>query len=620
MSYENRGHPRTFLLRWPFLALLVAISVAYLRLFSASFVAFDDDFQVYANPFLNPPNWESLTRLWAQSYKELYVPLAYTILAAIARFSTVQAHLERTLGQTISLDPTAFHVAAISLHLVNAWLCFHLVDRVTGRARAAWIGSLIFALHPLQVESVAWISELRGLTSASFVLLALNGFILSRRARDRDRSLKLMIGSTLVTALAMLCKPSAAALPLAALALDRTVLGTPWRKALVTALVWTAVVLPFVLVTRTSQGIPAAGQSLVWQRPFIAGDALAFYLFKIVVPVSLGVDYGRTPSWVMSHAWGYLAWLVPAVLLGVAFLKRRRWPVAWLGTLLLLTFLVPTLGLVPFAYQAFSTVADRYAYLALIGVGLVVSDATDHVRAPRALGIAAATGAFTALIALTFHQSGYWIGSAEFFRHTIDVNPAAAFAYNNLGDIDLANGDLSAALIDYRAAVEHDSTLVKAYINLAEVHTALNQPSEANQAVAQVMKAQDVTSDDLSNLGIVLMKMKEPVQALQVLAKAVAIDPSSPMYLFNQANALASVGELKHAEEVFRRCIALAPTLVGAHTGLGIVLAETGRLGEAITEFRTAAQLQPGDFAALDNLRRAQELMERQDRLPNAPP
>ena len=413
--------------------LLVAVVLAYFRIFSAGFVVFDDDFHVYANPFLNPPTLESVARFWEHSYKELYVPLAYTIFAAIARLAGVPAHVDSSIGHTISLDPTSFHVVSAALHLANAWLCFCLVRRLTGRTRAAWLCSLVFALHPLQLESVGWISELRGLTSGGFVLLALNAFVLSRQAGDRGQSLKLLIASTLSLTCAMLCKPSAAALPLVALAIDRIVFRTPWRKALAAASIWAAVVLPLVLITHATQDVPAAGQSQIWQRPFVAGDAIAFYLFKTLLPIDLCVDYGRTPRWVMSHAWGYLTWAVPVALLVVGYRYRQRRPITWLGALLFVTFLLPTLGLVPFAYQAYSTVADRYAYLALIGVGLMLSEAVDSVKSQR-IAVRGAAALFIALTVLTFSQSRYWVTSSDFLRHTIEVNPAAGFAYNNLGD------------------------------------------------------------------------------------------------------------------------------------------------------------------------------------------
>src|SRR5580692_3445822 len=199
------------------LILSLAVLLVYSRLLGAVFVAFDDDLHVYANPFLNPPTLQSLARLWRHAYEQLYVPLAYTIFAAIARLAEVPAHLDSSIGHIVSLDPTAFHVVSVALHAANAWLCFCLARRLTGRTRAAWLCSLLFALHPLQLESVGWISELRGLTSGGFALLALNAFALSRQASERARARKLLAASAVSVICAMLCKPSAAVLPLVAL-------------------------------------------------------------------------------------------------------------------------------------------------------------------------------------------------------------------------------------------------------------------------------------------------------------------------------------------------------------------------------------------------------------------
>jgi protein O-mannosyl-transferase len=602
-----------WVLRWPILALLIAIIIVYFRIFSGGFVGFDDDMHVYANPFLNPPTLQSVANIWQQPYEKLYVPLAYSIFAAIARFAQVPAHADTSIGHAVSLDPVAFHVVSIAFHVANVLLCFLLVRRLTRRTTAGLLCSLVFALHPLQLESVGWISELRGLSSTCFALMALGALVLSRQAGGRAfaTSRNLLVASTSFVVLAMLCKPAAAVLPLVALAIDRIVLGTPWRRAIVTGSIWAAVAVPFGLVTRSLQAVSAAGESVWWQRPFIAGDALAFYLFKTFVPIDLCVDYGRTPHWVMSHAWGYVVWAVPVGLLIVCYRYRDRRPLTWLGALLFVTFLLPTLGLVPFSFQAYSTVADRYAYLALMGVGLMVADAVDYVR-PQKIALRVVAAALVALAVLTFSQSRYWVDSSDFLHHTIDVNPDAAFAYNNLGDTELANGDFGAALADYQACVERDPSRVKAYINLAEVYSALNQPAEAQGAITRAVKTPVTTADDFSNLGIVLMKMNQPDRALQALSTAVTMEPRSPTYLFNQANALSAVGQFDQAEATFRRCLSIAPSLAGAHTGLGIVLAETHRLAGALDEFRTAVRLQPHDPVALDDLKKAEDLMAKQ--------
>jgi protein O-mannosyl-transferase len=612
-SASEPARPTPRLPHWPFLVLLVAVVVVYVRIFSAGFVSFDDDIHVYANPFLNPPTLQSLGRLWQKAYEGLYVPLAYSIYAAIAGWAQVPAHADASVGHSVSLDPVAFHMVGVGVHVVNALLCFLLVRRLTRRTAPALLSTLVFVLHPLQLESVGWISELRGLSSSTFALLALYALVVSRQAPSKAStpSRTRLAASVVFVACAMLCKPTAAILPLVALALDRTVLGTSWRRALATAAMWATVTVPLGLLTRSIQSVTAAGDSLWWQRPFVAGDALAFYLYKTFVPVGLCVDYGRTPGSVMSNAWGYLAWAVPVGLLVVCYRYRNHRPLTWLGALMFATFLLPTLGLVPFAYQAYSTVADRYAYLALMGVGLMLADTVDHVK-PQKVGVGLLCAALAALALLSFGQSRYWLDSSALLRHTIDINPSAAFAYNNLGDIELANGKLDAALADYQSCVAHDPTRVKATINLAEVFTALGQPTQAERAIDRALKTPAMTADDFSNLGIVLMKMNQPERALPAFSTAATMDPSSPTYLFNQANALSAVGQLDKAETTFRQCIALAPTLAGAHTGLGIVLAESHRLAEALDEFRAAVRLQPNDPAALDNLKRAEAMMATQ--------
>ncbi len=426
----------------------------------------------------------------------------------------------------------AFHAVGIALHVANALLCFLLVQRLARRRTVALLASLVFALHPLQVESVAWISELRGSTSSLFALIALNALVLSRQASARASIVSgaLFVASALFVTCAMLCKPAAVALPLVALAIDRIVLATSWRKAIEAVSIWAACVLPFAWITRSIQAVATSGESLWWQRPFIAGDALAFYVLKTLVPIDLCVDYGRTPRLVMSHAWGYLAWAVPAGLLVLCYWKRQQRPLTWLGALMFATFLLPTLGLVPFSFQAYSTVADRYAYLALVGVGLVIADAVDYLG-PKKIVVGVLSVALAFLAMLSFDQSQHWVGTSNLLRHTLDVNPDAAFAYNNLGDREQANGEYAAALADYRACVEHDPTRLKAYINMAEVYSVLKQPAEAERALAQAagvpgLVAEGVTADDFSNLGIVLMKLHQVDRALWALAKAVAADPA----------------------------------------------------------------------------------------------
>jgi tetratricopeptide (TPR) repeat protein len=572
--------------KWALLALVIAVILVYLRTFGAGFVEYDDDIHVYANPMLNPLSIENVGRFWQQAYEGLYIPLAYTILAGIALFARVPAQMMGSINHVVTLSPEAFHVASVGFHIANTLLCFSLALRLTRSRTAALLCSFVFAVHPLQVESVGWISELRGLSSAFFALAALNVFVLSRRTRERApaRSRVLLAASGVFVICAVLCKPVAVALPLVALIIDRVALRASWRRSMVTALTGVACVLPLALITRSVQNIHPEGASLWWQRPFIAADALAFYLFKTAVPTNLGVEYGRTPHSVMSHGWSYLVWVVPVGLLVFSYINRRRRPIAWLGSLIFVTFLLPTLGLIPFSFQAHSTVADRYAYLPLIGIGLVVADAVAAVRSNIAVPTASAV--IVVLAILSFNQSGYWVDNADFLRHTIDVNPDVAFAHNNLGSIllkekqpadaiahfnkaleleprnALAENNLGLALVQlgrlgeaephFRKAVELNPRYFKAYESLGAVYL---QTDRLDAAIASLKAALDIQPSEakaLNDLGIAFMRSGRAAEGLDAFQRAVGIEPGNPQYRRNLGQALLQIGRTDEASSYLR--------------------------------------------------------------------
>lgn len=573
-SLRSTGAGPTFASsKWAVVVVAAAVLLVYGRIVGAGFVEYDDDLHVYANPLLHPVSLSHLGQLWAHAYQGLYIPLAYTILAGVALTAGAPDQAITSLGQTIAFAPAPFHVASLVLHAGNTLLVFALAARLTRGRAAALLCALVFAMHPLQVESVAWISEWRGLTSACFGLAALNALVSSRQSVELRRARALLAASMLLALCAMLCKPTAMVLPLVALIVDRAALGTSWRRALALAGAWAACVLPLGVVTRSVQPIHLLGRSSWWQRPFIAGDALVFYLRKTVVPTDLAVEYGRTPQAVLSHASGYAVWIVPAALLALVFAYRRRRPVSWLGSLLFVAFLLPTLGLVPFTYQAQSTVACRYAYLPMLGIGLVAGDLLAAQGGRRANAASWGASVIVAVLALSsFWQSGYWADNAAFLRHTLDVNPNVAFAHNNLGSIALKEGrpadaiehldraleldpgdaktesNLGLALLrlgrfaeaesHYRRAVTLDPRYVKAHENLAALYLQTARPEDAIASLQTALEVQPSEAKALNDLGVAFMQTGREAQGVDAFRRAVAAAPDNAQYRANLERAL----------------------------------------------------------------------------------
>lgn len=566
------------------LALLVlsaVVVVVYLRTFWAGFVGFDDNLHVYANPYLNPPSFAGIAALWRHPYESLYIPVAYTILAGISLSAQVPATMVSSIGHTITVSPAAFHVASIGFHVANTLLCYLFALRVTRRQSAAVFSALLFATHPLQVESVAWISELRGLSSGFFALAALNVFIASRQASQLSptKSRALFVASAALVIAAMLCKPSAVVLPLLVFVIDRVALGSSWRRSTLSASVWGICVLPCAWITRTIQHVSPEGMSAWWQRAFIAGDALTFYLSKAVLPIDLCVDYGRTPGLAMSHVWSYVGWVVPTGLFVLCYVYRRKRPVAWLGSIVFLVLLLPVLGLIPFKYQAFSTVADRYVYLPLIGLGLVVGDVVD------AIGSKAATGAASALIVilgiLSFTQTGHWLNNRAFVRHIIDVNPDVAFAQNDFGGILLREGRVEEAIAHFNKAIVLQPSFSSAHNNMG---LALVQQGRLDEAELHFRKAIEFNPGYFKayeSLGAIYLRAHRLDAAIASLQAALAIQPSDAKALNDLGVAFMQSGRPDDGLSAFQHAVDIEPTNVTYRSNLGRALLNAGRTQEA---------------------------------------
>ena len=557
-------------------ALAAVVVVVYFRTFWAGFLGFDDNLHVYANPYLNPPSFEGIGTLWRHAYQSLYIPVAYTILAGIALSAQVPAQLAPLIGHTITVSPAAFHIASVGFHVTNTLLCYLFALRVTRSQRAAFFCSLVFATHPLQVESVAWISELRGLSSAFFALAALNVFIVSRQAGELPptKSRALLVASAALVIAAMLCKPSAVVLPLVMLVIDRVALGSSWRTSVLTACIMGACLIPFAWITRTIQHVPAEGVSLWWQRAFIAGDALAFYLFKAVLPIDLCVDYGRTPHLVMSHDWSYLVWAVPTSLLVLCYVYRQRRPVSWLGAMVFVVFLLPILGLTPFKYQAFSTVADRYAYLPLIGLGLVVGDIIDAIGSKLASG--AASAIIVMLAILSFSQSGHWLNNLAFVRHTIDVNPNVAFAQNDLGGILLRQGRTEDAIAHFNEAIAIEPSFASAHNNIGLAQVQRGRLDEAELHFQKAVAFDPRYFKAYESLGAIYLQTDRLDAAIASLHAALAIQPSDAKALNDLGVALMQSGRPSDGLAAFQRAVEIEPNNVTYRSNLGRALLNEG--------------------------------------------
>ncbi len=441
VSQRTLANPRRRL--WAPSLVIGLTLLTYLPVCWAGFTVWDDQNILYRNTSLTPPTAQSLRTWWAAPHQRLYTPVAYTIWGAIAWVATRPPDP----AYQITLDPHVFHVANLLIHLGGSAVAYGLLRRLIGSDWPACAAALVFACHPLQVESVAHASGIQGLLCGFFSLAATRLYLAAvapaetsspdsgRLTRWHGRALSATArrwrytGATVLFVCAVLSKPLGMVVPLLAGSLDLLWLGRPLRRVVRSVGPWLIVSMACGALARTIQTAPRFDVVISpYQRPLIAGFTVAFYLYKVVFPVWLGIVYGQTPAHLFNHDLVWVAWLLPAALarwLAVERVVRR--PLIAAAAWFVLA-MAPVLGFVRFDFQVFSTVADRYAYLPLFGVAIAVAWGVSRLEAAAARGRrikrAICVVVLGALAARSFGQALVWHDSTSLFRNAYLVNPA----------------------------------------------------------------------------------------------------------------------------------------------------------------------------------------------------
>jgi tetratricopeptide (TPR) repeat protein len=586
------------------LLIVLAVFAVFGRTLGYGFVDWDDPLNVSRNPHLTPPvTAAGVAYLWRHPYFELYAPVSYSAWALCA-------WLGQKGGGTAPFSGAPFHAMNVALHAANALLVFTLLLRLSGefgdgyRGRsavaAAAIGTLLFAVHPLQVESVAWVTGGNNVVSGFFALLALNAYLSYARCSDgRGRAVPWYAGATALYALALLAKPTAAAVPLVAAVLEVAVLRRPWRRWAPGLLLWAAGAVVLALATRAASPMSrmAAAEVPAWGRPFLAGDALAFYLGKFVRPHPLAVDYGRHPTRaVLASWWGYATWLVPAALGLLAWRLRLRGLAAAL--LVFVAATLPVLGLVPFYFQRMSTVADRYVYLGLLGPALGVAWGPAALRNDRRAAPLAAAGAVCAVLgALSWAQAGVWRDTVTLFTHAAAVNPRSAVAHSNLSVALGERGDAAGALREARAAVELGPEDAGRAANLGVALARSGDTAGAREAFARAVTLAPGDASAHYHLGTALADLGRGTEAAAELWEAVRLNPRFAEAWFRLGTTLGGApGGADEAVLALGESLRLEPGRAEAHYIRGVLLGGQERYAEAEADFAAAARLTP-DYA-----------------------
>ncbi len=623
------GIPR--ISRWLAPVLIVLLTfVAFFPVLQNGFVGWDDDRNLFENPNYRGLGWAQLRWMFTTFYFGHYRPLTWVTLG-----------LDYLLW---GMNPFGYHLTSLLLHAVNAVLFYFVTLRLLRVAMpapavsgeflfraAAGSAALLFSLHPLRVEPVAWASARNDVLSGLFFLWSILCYLRANTVAKTDASRwRWMTAAVIIYGLSLLSKAIGMTLPFVLLVLDiyplRRLKGVPvkWFGSAARNVWWEKI--PFLLlalwagatglVTKQEAGavIPFAEYGVV-ERVSQSLFGLAFYLWKTVIPLGLSPLY-ELPSDFNLWDWPFVlsGIMVAAISLGL-FFARRQWPAGFACWVCYVVVLLPVLGIVQSGPQL---AADRYTYLSCLGWA-ILPGAGALYSWKMCLGNRMIWGRFAiaagliviavGMAVLTWKQAQVWGDSETLWRHVLAVteesNFKSKFAHNNVGNIETARGNLDQAIGHFRQALLIDSDYVKANYNLAN---ALAKKAEFIEAIAHYRQALRIDPDNAeahNNLGNVLALHGNLEEAIQHFRHALRLNPGISETHFNLGNALVGQGDFKQAMEHFQQAVKIKPDFAEAYQNLGRVMAAQGDLDKAIDHFRQALRIQPEYAEAHESLGRA---------------
>lgn len=542
----------------------------------------DDDQEITANAVLPDPN--GLARIWKGETGADYFPLKATV--------------QWVFFQAFKTDRTAWHLLNVSLHLINALLFWKVLSRLG--LRQAWLGGLLFAVHPILAESVGWVSELKNTLSLPFLLLAMVTWInFDERGRVGDYVL-----TVLLYIAAILCKTSVVMFPFVLLLYswwrsvqpDRSsvAVSSGWLDGVVKELqrflpisLWRPILasIPFFLISLGmglltiyfqhgraigTETIPVGG---MLSRTATAGISMWFYLYKTILPVGLLPIY---PRWEVDPPplWMFLAWPAMGALLFWLWTKRKTWGShALLGLGFFLINLFPILGFIKMSYMRITWAADHFLYLPALGLfGLAAAAAGSlygrSSRSNQSLLLVLGTGIFLTLAIMGHRHAGVFANEYEMWTYTLKHNPDAWQAHSRLGKVMLERGDNDKAFYHIKRSVELRPDLAETHNNYGAM---LEKKGDTEGAVEQLRIASRIAPDIgiyKVNLGSLLVRLGKYQEGREVYADLVKMDPNNPTFLCNLGVAQYFLGENDAAIESFEQALKISPNLKDARENL----------------------------------------------------
>jgi tetratricopeptide (TPR) repeat protein len=613
------------------LAVAALAFIAFIPALSASFVTWDDDPNFLDNPYYRGLGWRNLKWMWTTFHMGHYIPIAWMTLG-----------LDYLIW---GMNAFGYHLVNLLLHASNAVLLYWIARRLFAAqasegpggetssrelALAAAVAALVFAIHPLRVESVAWITERRDVLSGVFYLATILLYLRWIDARDtgaaRGESVRpVSAGAIALFVLALLSKATAMIVPAVLLILNVYPLrrfgplspGASSTSARISTL-WNSAarrvyleIAPFALLSAAIASLSIValhpGKQLTFAAKLaVSAYSLAFYLWKTLIPSGLAPLY-EMPKVIDPLATRYVVGYVVVISVSIlAWAVRRRWPAVTTAWVAFLVISLPLLGVVQNGPQI---VADRYTYQSSQALGVLAGTAILLLRRPR-LSAGIASAYVLTYGALTWHQTGIWHDSERLWSRVLSVDSTSSIAQTAIANVYFKQGRTDEAVERYARALELDPQSTEVMNNLGVALAKQGKPNEAISYYERAVRVRPAYYEALNNWGTSLATLGDFAGAIERYTRALAIKPDYADAEVNWGNALVRLNKPVEAVPHYEAAVAIRPDHVEAQTNWGVALARLGRYEEAIEHFRAALALDPENLEARQYLAMATRLRQ----------
>jgi protein O-mannosyl-transferase len=563
------------------------------------FINLDDSVYVYANPLVwNGLTVPSVAHAFTSGRASLWVPMTWISLMADWNLYDVHAG--------------GYHLTNVLLHAATAILLCLALQQMTKRLWPSLFAAALFAVHPLRVESVAWITERKDVLSGVFFMLTLMAYVAYAR---RPFSLVRYALALVLFALGLMAKPMLVTLPLVLLLLDYWPLrrmnsrerphdptvGRWWNR--VPVVVWLLVEkIPFLILAVADSVVTmlvqanavTVGERLrVWGRVGQVATSYVFYLYKFFYPVNLAVVYPRRPENLpLGEVLAALAIL--AAITVAALLARRRCPYLIVGWLWFLLMSLPMVGLVR---VGITVVTDRSTYLPQIGLAIALAwgaaDLCGGSQRRRWVCGAAAGLVLAVAMALAFRQTSYWSDSETLWMHTLQCTSKNGVAEMDFGNLLLEEGRYDEALVHAKNAMALLPDMPQPYLAMGRIAMFHGDLDQAEKYLSRAVKIDPRFTLAYARLGLLLHQRGRFSDAIGMFNECVKIDPWNCEAWLDIGRCLKALGNTKDATLVFQQVARFSPEYASSLVRLGLTLAGRGRFVEAAENFQRVIDVFP---------------------------